>query len=127
MTKLVKLTSKEYYKLVRELRRDLDTHTKERIAPLVLHCNYLRERCNSLENELRKALQPELFENKDRHEKLLRAQFKRRYEKIKKYPLPQRLKLLVEKDMVNSKQWLRELKWGKLTHLEAIELVKKIS
>jgi len=125
--KAEKLTSKQLYNLLGELRRGLDRGTLERIAPLVWHINWQAEQLDALQRELNAASQPDMLEQADSRQRTIQRQLQARVEAhtAKRYPLKVRLKLLLEAGKAGGEEWLREMRYFRLSHERAIQLAQQ--
>lgn len=122
-----RLTNKQLYELQNVLRQGLDRVTLEKIAPLVWHINWLANRIDELERDLKIVNQPDMFEQSDLRQKVIQRQMQARVESAtaERYPLRVRLRILLETGQVGSEAWERELRYFRLTSERAVELAKQ--
>lgn len=115
-----RLPSKEYEELLAIMRRWPDPY-RAMIAKIIHHVAWQFEQIKKLEEELRHFKQQAFFEEK----KLVQARSKiipPVPQKTEKYPLAKRLKIMIETNATDSKEWGLALKMNQITHETALKM-----
>lgn len=116
MKRLKKIELEAIYSQIKQFAE----YQRASLRPLVGHIEWLNKRVDELERELKKIRNPELWAKEDR----IQEQYKKDQETIhapKEYfPLAKRLKMMEP----GSEEWVKTLRWNKLSEDQALELVK---
>jgi hypothetical protein len=95
-------------------------YQKDVLRPLVGHIEWQKKKIEQLESELNKINNPQLFMKEERIQAVA-AKLTEELSAPKEYfPLAKRLSMMEQ----GSEEWVKTLKWNKLSEAEALETIK---
>lgn len=113
------------------LKRFGTQQQKELFRPVYMYIQTLEKRIAELEKIHDAHMAPQMFAKPlSDKELLIQIQIEKTRklvnQPVKKYPLKERLQMMVSNNMVGTPEWIKTLKWNRLTEAEAMEIVNAL-